>query len=147
MPLKLREKKLFSNNIIAKFKIFWYFQPQQTMYFVPPSGAAVTVPQAPNDRQQMHQHQRFTSGYAYNPQTMTPPNQTGPNYVNGYPISYNSMPTVAPNPTDYSYQSPLHMIPTYYPPGQPTIQPPPVMWRVPTPPNTPTSNQVSSCYI
>ncbi|XP_034951813.1 protein encore isoform X2 [Chelonus insularis] len=112
--------------------------PPQHMYFVPPSGSALPVGQASNDRPGI-QHQRFTSSYTYNPQTMTPPNQTTPNYVSGYPISYNSMP-VAPNPNEYPYQNPLPMVPTYYP-GQPGIQPP-VMWRVPTPPNTPTSNQM-----
>ncbi|KAH0547301.1 hypothetical protein KQX54_018538 [Cotesia glomerata] len=108
--------------------------PQQ-MYFVPPSGSTL----ASNDRSTI-QHQRFPSNYTYNPQTMTPPN-TGPNYpVNGYPISYNSMPAVTPSPTDYSYQNPLSMMPTYYS-GQPGMQPP-MMWRVPTPPTTPTSNQM-----
>ena len=66
------------------------------------------------------------------------------NYINGYPMPYNSVSAVAAGAgTEYSYQPPVHMIPTYYPPGQPALQaPPPVMWRVPTPPNTPTSNQV-----
>lgn len=53
------------------------------------------------------------------------------------------MPAVTPAPGDYTYQPSVHMVPTYYPPGQTTIQPPPVMYRVPTPPNTPTSNQVA----
>lgn len=65
------------------------------------------------------------------------------NYVSSYPVPYNTVPGVATaTGTEYAYQPPVHMIPTYYPPGQPGIQPPPVMWRVPTPPNTPTSNQV-----
>lgn len=59
-----------------------------------------------------------------------------------YPVPYNSMPAVTPTPSDYTYQPPVHMVPTYYPPGQPAMQPPPVMYRVPTPPNTPTSSQV-----
>ncbi|XP_074107336.1 uncharacterized protein LOC141532758 isoform X1 [Cotesia typhae] len=112
--------------------------PQQ-MYFVPPSGSTLAVSQPSNDRSTI-QHQRFPSNYTYNPQTMTPPN-TGPNYpVNGYPISYNSMPAVTPSPSDYSYQNPLSMMPAYYS-GQPGMQPP-MMWRVPTPPTTPTSNQM-----
>lgn len=64
------------------------------------------------------------------------------NYVGSYPVPYNSVPAVTPAPGDYTYQPPVHMVPTYYPPGQPAMQPPPVMYRVPTPPNTPTSNQV-----
>jgi len=64
------------------------------------------------------------------------------NYVGSYPVAYNSVPAVT-TPSDYTYQPPVHMVPTYYPPGQPAMQPPPVMYhRVPTPPNTPTSNQV-----
>ncbi|XP_008560142.1 R3H domain-containing protein 1 isoform X1 [Microplitis demolitor] len=114
--------------------------PPQQMYFVPPSNSTLAVSQPSNDRSTI-QHQRFPSNYTYNPQNMTPSN-TAPNYqVNGYPISYNSMPTVPPSPTDYSYQNPLPMMPTYYPAGQPGMQPP-VMWRVPTPPSTPTSNQM-----
>lgn len=57
------------------------------------------------------------------------------------------MPTVTPTPGDYTYQAPVHMVPTYYPPGQATIQPPPVMYRVPTPPNTPTSNQAINTVL
>lgn len=64
------------------------------------------------------------------------------NYVSSYPVPYNSVPAVTPTPGDYTYQPPVQMVPTYYPPGQPAMQPPPVMYRVPTPPNTPTSSQV-----
>lgn len=65
------------------------------------------------------------------------------NYMSSYPVPYNSVPAVAPTPADYTYQPPVHMVPTYYPPpGQQPMQPPPVMYRVPTPPNTPISNQV-----
>ncbi|XP_076390941.1 uncharacterized protein LOC100881273 isoform X1 [Megachile rotundata] len=117
--------------------------PQQTMYFVPPPGTALSVSQGPGDRQQLHQQQRFTTNYSFNAQNMTPPSQSNSNYVGSYPVPYNSMPTVTPTPGDYTYQAPVHMVPTYYPPGQATIQPPPVMYRVPTPPNTPTSNQMS----
>lgn len=116
--------------------------PQQTMYFVPPPGAALSVSQGPADRQQLHQQQRFPTNYSFNAQTMTPPSQSNSNYVGTYPVPYNSMPAVTPAPGDYTYQPPVHMVPTYYPPNQTTIQPPPVMYRVPTPPNTPTSNQM-----
>ncbi|XP_031773147.1 cAMP-regulated phosphoprotein 21-like isoform X3 [Apis florea] len=117
--------------------------PQQTMYFVPPPGATLSVSQGPGDRQQLHQQQRFPTNYSFNAQTMTPPSQSNSNYVGTYPVPYNSMPAVTPTPADYTYQPPpVHMVPTYYPPSQTTIQPPPVMYRVPTPPNTPTSNQM-----
>ncbi|XP_048268242.1 R3H domain-containing protein 2 isoform X3 [Bombus terrestris] len=126
-----------------------YWQPppnsvpaQQTMYFVPPPGAPLSVSQGPGDRQPLHQQQRFTTNYSFNAQTMTPPSQSNSNYVGSYPVPYNSMPAVTPAPGDYTYQPSVHMVPTYYPPGQTTIQPPPVMYRVPTPPNTPTSNQM-----
>lgn len=69
------------------------------------------------------------------------------NYVGSYPVPYNSMPAVTPTPGDYTYQPPVHMVPTYYPPSQTAIQPPPVMYRVPTPPNTPTSNQVVIIHV
>lgn len=143
------------------------FQPQQTMYFVPPPGTTISVGQNPGDRQQLHQQQRFPTNYSFNTQTMTPPSQANctlrslethksrvslrllhstcvsANYVGSYPVPYNSVPAVTPSPGEYTYQPPVHMVPTYYPPGQPAaMQPPPVMYRVPTPPNTPTSNQV-----
>lgn len=51
------------------------FQPQQTMYFVPPPGTAISVGQNPGDRQQLHQQQRFSTNYSFNAQTMTPPSQ------------------------------------------------------------------------
>lgn len=51
------------------------FQPQQTMYFVPPSGTAISVGQNVSDRQQLHQQQRFPTNYSFNAQTMTPPSQ------------------------------------------------------------------------
>lgn len=101
--------------------------PGQGMYFVPPATN--------NDRQGVT-HQRFGTGYAYNSQGMSPASTNTSNYVNSYQIPYNSMPTVGPTPPEYPYQAPLGVIPTYYPAGQPGIQPP-VMWRVPTPPNTP----------
>ncbi|XP_036143756.1 trithorax group protein osa [Monomorium pharaonis] len=126
-----------------------YWQPppnqipsQQTMYFVPPPGTAISVGQNPGDRQQLHQQQRFPTNYSFNAQTMTPPSQASSNYVGSYPVPYNSVPAVTPTPGDYTYQSPVQMVPTYYPPGQPAMQPPPVMYRVPTPPNTPTSSQI-----
>jgi len=138
------------------------------MYFVSPPGTAISVSQNPGDRQQLHQQQRFPTNYSFNAQTMTPPSQANctnhkyniiaifsflssttidivyilANYVGSYPVAYNSVPAVT-TPSDYTYQPPVHMVPTYYPPGQPAMQPPPVMYhRVPTPPNTPTSNQV-----
>ncbi|KZC05805.1 R3H domain-containing protein 1 [Dufourea novaeangliae] len=116
--------------------------PQQTMYFVPPPGTALSVSQGPGDRQPLHQQQRYPTNYSFNAQTMTPPSQSNSNYVGSYPVPYNSVPAVTPAPGDYSYQPPVHMVPTYYPPGQAAIQPQPVMYRVPTPPNTPTSNQM-----
>ncbi|XP_017884862.1 cAMP-regulated phosphoprotein 21 isoform X3 [Ceratina calcarata] len=117
--------------------------PQQTMYFVPPPAATLSVSQGPGDRQQLHQQQRFATNYSFNAQTMTPPSQSNSNYVGSYPVPYNaSMPGVTPAPSDYTYQPPVHMVSTYYPPNQAAIQPPPVMYRVPTPPNTPTSNQM-----
>ncbi|XP_076293139.1 uncharacterized protein LOC143215156 isoform X3 [Lasioglossum baleicum] len=126
-----------------------YWQPppnsvpaQQTMYFVPPPGTALSVSQGPGDRQPLHQQQRYTTNYSFNAQTMTPPSQSNSNYVGSYPVPYNSVPAVTPTPGEYSYQPPVHMVPTYYPPGQAAIQPQPVMYRVPTPPNTPTSNQM-----
>ncbi|XP_077263442.1 uncharacterized protein LOC143898113 isoform X1 [Temnothorax americanus] len=116
--------------------------PQQTMYFVPPPGTAISVGQNPGDRQQLHQQQRFSTNYSFNAQTMTPPSQASSNYVGSYPVPFNSVPAVTPTPGDYTYQPPVQMVPTYYPPGQPAMQPPPVMYRVPTPPNTPTSSQI-----
>ncbi|TGZ57420.1 R3H domain-containing protein 1 [Temnothorax longispinosus] len=116
--------------------------PQQTMYFVPPPGTALSVGQNPGDRQQLHQQQRFPTNYSFNAQTMTPPSQASSNYVGSYPVPFNSVPAVTPTPGDYTYQPPVQMVPTYYPPGQPAMQPPPVMYRVPTPPNTPTSSQI-----
>lgn len=116
--------------------------PQQTMYFVPPPGTAISVGQNPGDRQQLHQQQRFQTNYSFNTQTMTPPSQTSSNYVSSYPVPYNSVPAVTPTAGDYTYQPSVQMVPTYYPPGQPAMQPPPVMYRVPTPPNTPTSSQI-----
>ncbi|KAL0107091.1 hypothetical protein PUN28_015556 [Cardiocondyla obscurior] len=113
-------------------------QPQQTMYYVPPPGTAISVGQNPGDRQQ----QRFSTNYSFNAQTMTPPSQANSNYVSSYPVPYNSVPAVTSTPGDYTYQPPVQMVPTYYPPGQPPIQPPPVVYRVPTPPNTPTSSQI-----
>lgn len=139
------------------------------MYFVPPAGPAIPVNQNPADRQQLSQQQRFSQSYSINLQTMTPPSQTNgkrdspllqvllctyvnsnftvsmnyritANYMGSYPVTYNSMPTVTPSPGEYTCQPPVHMVPAYYP-GQSGIQPP-VMYRVPTPPNTPTSNQV-----
>ncbi|XP_016838556.1 cAMP-regulated phosphoprotein 21 isoform X2 [Nasonia vitripennis] len=116
--------------------------PQQAMYFVPPAGPAISVNQNPADRQQLSQQQRFPQSYSINLQTMTPPSQTNANYMGSYPVTYNSMPTVTPSPGEYSCQPPVHMVPAYYP-GQSGIQPP-VMYRVPTPPNTPTSSQIPS---
>lgn len=58
--------------------VWWkngFFQPQQTMYFVPPPGTAISVGQNPGDRQQLHQQQRFSTNYSFNTQTMTPPSQ------------------------------------------------------------------------
>lgn len=52
------------------------FQPQQTMYFMPPPGTAISVGQNPGDRQHLHQQQRFPTNYSFNAQTMTPPSQT-----------------------------------------------------------------------
>ena len=52
------------------------------------------------------------------------------------------MSAVTPTPGDFSCQPPMHMVSTYHPQPQPGMQPPPVMYRVPTPPNTPTSTQV-----
>ena len=63
------------------------------------------------------------------------------NYVSSYSVPYNSMHPVTPTPSEYTSQPPVHVVPTYYP-GQSGIQPPSVMYRVPTPPNTPTSHQV-----
>lgn len=54
----------------------FFSQPQQTMYFVPPPGAALSVSQGPGDRQQLHQQQRFPTNYSFNAQTMTPPSQS-----------------------------------------------------------------------
>ncbi|XP_015602787.1 cAMP-regulated phosphoprotein 21 isoform X2 [Cephus cinctus] len=116
--------------------------PQQTMYFVPPPATAISVAQNPADRSASHQPQRFGTSYSFNTQTMTSPSQTNSNYVSSYPVPYNSMPSVTPTPGELAYQPPLHMVPAYYPPGQPGIQTAPVMYRVPTPPNTPTSNQM-----
>ncbi|XP_051172689.1 R3H domain-containing protein 1 isoform X1 [Leptopilina boulardi] len=112
--------------------------PQQTMYFVPPPGA-ISVNQNSGERQQ----QRFSTSYSFNLQTMTPPSQSNANFVGNYSgVPYNSMPAVTPTPGEFSCQPPVHMVPAYYPQPQPGIQPPPVMYRVPTPPNTPTSSQM-----
>lgn len=65
------------------------------------------------------------------------------NFVSNYStVPYNTMPAVTPTPGEFPCQPPVHMVPTYYPQPQPGIQPPPVMYRVPTPPNTPNSTQV-----
>ena len=53
------------------------------------------------------------------------------------------MPAVTPSPAEYTCQPSVHMVPAYYQPGQPGIQHSPVMYRVPTPPNTPTTSQVN----
>ncbi|KAG7210327.1 hypothetical protein KM043_011865 [Ampulex compressa] len=134
-------------NVQAVPQNYWQPPPnqmpaQQTMYFVPPPGATISVSQNPGERQTLHQQPRFPANYSFNAQTMTPPSQSNSNYVGSYPVPYNSIPTVTPTPSDYTYQPPVHVVPTYYPPGQPAMQPPPVMYRVPTPPNTPTSNQM-----
>ena len=64
------------------------------------------------------------------------------NFVSNYSVPYNSMPAVNPTQGEFSCQPPMHMVPAYYPQPQPGMQPP-VMYRVPTPPNTPTSTQVN----
>ncbi|KAJ8679575.1 hypothetical protein QAD02_015362 [Eretmocerus hayati] len=116
--------------------------PQQTMYFVPPPGAAMSVNQNPNDRTPISQQQRFPPNYSM--QTITSPTQASgdiANYMGGYPVTYNSMPTVTSTTGDYGCQPPVHVLPAYYP-GQTGMQGPPVVYRVPTPPSTPTSSQM-----
>ncbi|XP_033216075.1 R3H domain-containing protein 1 isoform X2 [Belonocnema kinseyi] len=110
--------------------------PPQPMYFVPPPGT-ISVNQNSGERQQP----RFGTSYSFNLQTMTPPSQSTSNFVSNYSVPYNSMPAVNPAQAEFSCQPPMHMVPAYYPQHQPGMQQP-IMYRVPTPPNTPTSTQM-----
>ncbi|XP_046747116.1 cAMP-regulated phosphoprotein 21 isoform X2 [Diprion similis] len=121
---------------------------QPAMYFVPPSPAGISNGPTPIDARQ--HLQRFAAAYSYNHSSgvPAPTNQTAPNYVGGYPAP--TIPAVSVIPgmqspqAEFSYQPTTHVIPTYYNPGQASMQPTPMMYGVPTPPNTPTTSQMSS---
>ncbi|XP_046483892.1 cAMP-regulated phosphoprotein 21 isoform X1 [Neodiprion pinetum] len=123
-------------------------QVQPAMYFVPPSPAGISNGPTPVDARQ--HLQRFAAAYSYNHPSgvPTPTNQAASSYVGGYPTpTIPAMPVIpgmqSPQ-TEFSYQPTTHVIPTYYNTGQASMQPTPMIYGVPTPPNTPSNSQMSS---
>lgn len=116
---------------------------QQAMYFVPPSPAGISNGQSPVDARQ--HLQRFAAAYSFNhPGGVTQTNQSSPGYVGGFPNpTIPGIPGMQSPQGDFTYQPTAHVIPAYFNPGQSSMQPTPVMYGVPTPPNTPTNSQIA----